>query len=281
MPLSAAPAEAVADIVNMAIVERDKPDAATLLSYGVSLSNSTNLYRLTFANKRAHGNAGRLFKMRIDNGLQNGFSGLISAFGLKVNGIDAERLQLAAGRFGEWTTDDGGRGIKFTLNFDGAWVDIRFWMRPDSPVLFGEVAPSEGARQLSAITNAVVRITSIPSFLECGKGRKTRFFGYARQVRTAARLLELPPNRTEPIVPGDGFFIMQDADYDGSDDSKGMGPSATWPLTPGGGRITLNDSWTTAVEYRPDLLHPFRFALLEFKSRRLSNEDIFSLVRSQ
>ena len=239
---------------------------------------ATNLYRLTFANKRAHGDKGRLFKMRIDNGLQSGFSGLISAFALTVNGIDAERLQLAAGRFGEWAADDGGRGIKFTLNFDGAWVDIRFWMRPDSPILFGEVAPSEEARQLSAITNAVVRITSIPSFLECGNGRKTRFYDYARQVRTATRLLDLPPNRTEAIAPNDGFFIMQDGDYDGSAEDKGRGPSATWPLAPVVGRITLNNSWTTKVEYRPDRSGPFRFALLEFKSRRLSNEDMLGLI---
>ena len=162
------------------------------------------------------------------------------------------------------------------MNFDGAWVDLSFSMRPGSPVLWCEVAKSSDERQRTAVTNVAVKVTAIPSFLECGHGRKTRFYKCARQVRTAGRLVALPPNRTEKMLPTDRYFILQDGEYDGSADDKGRGPSATWPVDPTKGVINLNDSWTTSVEYRPDLSRPFRFALLEYKSHRTSNEEFLS-----
>ena len=267
-----------ADGVFTRLSTRDCPDAATLFSASATLSNAENIYGLAFSNKRAHGKEGRRFRMSVANGLQNGFSGLVSSFWLSVNGIDCQRLQLKRESLRKWTGAGGAEGVEFALNFDGAAVDVRFWMRPGSPVLWGEVAKSAGGRQFTPITNAVVKITAIPSYLECGRGRKTRFFKYARQVRTAGRLLELPPRRSERIVAGDRYFILQDGEYDGSAEGRGNGPSATWPLSPAGGRIVLNDSWTTAVEYAPDLSRPFRFAMLEYRAMRTSNSDFHAKV---
>ena len=269
----AASSALAADGVFATLSMRDSPDAATLFSVRASLSNSENVYGFGFSNKRAHGKEGRLFKMTVANGLQNGFSGLISAFWLSVNGIDCQRLQLKRENVRKWTGERGEGGIEFSLNFDGALVDVRFWMRPDSPVLWGEVAKSTGGRQFTPITNAVVKVTAIPSYLECGKGRKTRFYKYARQVKTALRLLELLPNRREKIRPGDRYFILQDGEYDGTAEGRGNGPSATWPILPTEGWIVLNDSWTTSVEYATGLSRPFRFAMLEYRSRRTSNSD--------
>lgn len=45
------------------------------------------------------------------------------------------------------------------------------------------------------------------------------------------------------------------------------------------GRVVLNDSWTTSVEYAPDLSRPFQFALLEYRSVRISNSDFKERVR--
>ena len=252
---------------------RDNPDGATLLSSSATLSNSINVYGLSLSNKRAHGNDGRRFRMGLDNGLKSGFSGLVENVAIFVNGIPARVLQLRKDTLRKWSGPDGAEGVEFKLNFDGARVDVRFWMCPVSPVLFGEVAKSEDGVQFTPVTNVVVKITAIPSYLDCGQGRKTRFYRYARQVQTASRLLGLPPGRSEKIHPDDLYFILQDGEYDGSAEGKGCGPSATWPLAPTSGRIILNDSWTTSVEYTPDLSRPFRFALLEYGSVRMSNDD--------
>ena len=278
--LLAALAAEAGDSVVALISEKESPNAKTLRQWNASLSNSENIYNFSVANTRAHGKEGRRLRLGINNGLQNGFSGLISAFSLSVNGIDARCLQLKPERFREWSGTAGEKGFTLCLNFDGAWVDVRFSIKPNSPVLWGEVAPAEGMRQLTPITNAVVKVEAIPSYFECGNGRKPRFSKYARQVRTASRLLETLPNRTERILPGDSFFILQDGEYDGSAEGRGNGPSATWPLAPTQGRIVINHGWTTAVEYRPDLSKPFRFALLEHKSKRVSNDELLSQVKA-
>ena len=271
---------APADAVFCKLSVKEKPDMSTLLGGSATLSNAKNSYGLSFSNKRAHGKDSRRFKMAVSNGLQNGFSALVDSFALMVNGIAANRLQLKGDKVRKWTGRDGEEGVVLTLNFDGAWVDVRFSMRPGSPVLWGEVAKSASERQMTPITNVAVRVTAIPSFLECGHGKKTRFSKYARQVRTASRLLTLPPNRNEKTRPDDRYFVLQDGEYDGSAEGRGNGPSATWPLAPTQGTVTLNDSWTTNVTYNPDLSRPFRFALLEFKSHRISNEDFLKQTKA-
>ena len=271
---------APADSVYSRFSVRENPDMSTLLGGSAALSNAKNSYGLSFSNKRAHGKDSRKFKMAVSNGLQNGFSALVDSFALTVNGIAANRLQLKGDKVRKWSGRNGEEGVVLTFNFDGAWVDVRFSMRPGSPVLWGEVAKSANERQMTPITNVAVKVTAIPSFLECGHGKKTRFGKYARQVRTASRLLTLPPNRNEKIRPDDRYFILQDGEYDGSAEGRGNGPSATWPLAPTQGTITLNDSWTTYVTYNPDLSRPFRFALLEYKAHRISNDEFLKQTKA-
>ena len=266
------------DAVVVTLSEKERPDVKTLVRRRASISNSSNVYGLTLANVRAHGRNGRRFHMGVANGLQSGFSALEDSFRLSVNGIDATLLQPGREMFREWSGDGGEKGAALSLNFDGAWVDVRFYMRPGSPVLWCEVAKSSSRTQHTPVTNVVVKVTAIPSFLDCGSGRKTRFSGYSRQVRTASRLLKAPPGRVEAAVPGDRYFVLQDGDYDGSAEGRGMGPSATWPLDDTPARVSLGDRWTTSVEYRPDLSRPFRLALLEFRSRRVSNDDFMKTV---
>ena len=271
---------APADSVFSKLSVKENPDMSTLLGGSATLSNAKNSYGISFSNKRAHGKDPRKFKMAVANGLQNGFSALVDSFTLTVNGIAANRLQLKGDKVRKWSGRNGEEGIVLTFNFDGAWIDVRFSMRPGSPVLWGEVAKSVNERQLTPITNVAVRVTAIPSFLECGHGKKTRFSKYARQVRMASRLLTLPAKRSEKIKPDDRYFILQDGEYDGSAEGRGNGPSAVWPLAPTPGTITLNDSWTTYVTYNPDLSRPFRFALLEFKSYRISNDEFLKRTKA-
>ena len=272
-------AASAADTVFVKLTMADRPNESTLLTCGTAFSNAGNLYNLSFADTRAHGKNGRQLRMR-GGGHGSGFSGLIDFLVINVNGISSRCLQIKPDQVREWSGDGGEKGMAFTLNFDGVWVETRLSMKPMSPVLWGEIALAPGREPLSPVTNASVTVTAIPSFLECGKGVKTRFFKYARQVRTATRLMTLPPSRSERMLPDDAFFVLQDGEYDGTADGRGMGPCATWPLSPVTGRILLNDSWTTSVEYRPDFLRPFRFAVLEYKSRRVSNEEFFRSLSS-
>ena len=278
--LAAAQSAAAADSVMCSLTKRENPDMKTLLSVSASLSNAENIYGFGFSNKRAHDSSSRKLNMAVSNGLQNGFSALVNSFALTVNGIEANKLQVKEGSFRKLSGKNGAEGFVFSLNFDGVPVDVRFAMRPGSPILFGDVSVSQGKQLLTPITNVVVKITAIPSFLDCGSGRPTRFSKYARQVQTDKRLIALPPNKTEKMLPDDRFFILQDGEYDGSAKDKGNGPSAVWAMdSEVPGRIVLNDSWTTHVEFKPDLSRPFRFAMLEFKSRRVSNGEMLSLVR--
>ena len=268
--------DAPGDGVFVSLRETGTRGGKALFSLAAELSNAENSYRLTFANLRAHANEGRRFELKLDNGLSSGFSALVDAVGISVNGIDARKLQPRRDGIREWEGERGERGVAVALNFDGARVVLRFSMRPGSPALWCELAKApdaSGAPQLSPVADAAVVVKAIPSFLDHGGGRPTRFFGYAREARTAARVLSLPPNRAEPLQPGDHFVVFQDAEHDGSADGRGMGPSATWPLEPVAGRIVLDDAWTTRVEYAPDLSRPFRFALLEYRSRRIPNAE--------
>ena len=62
-----------------------------------------------------------------------------------------------------------------------------------------------------------------------------------------------------------------DEDYDGSGEGKGNGPSAVLLRGACEGRIRLDDGWLTGVQLAPDPSKPFRFALAEFPSVRMSN----------
>ena len=98
--------------------------------------------------------------MLVDNGRQSGFTKLTSVFSLSVNGIDARKLQPGRDAFRTWDGEHGERGVVFSLNFDGARVDVRFSMKPGSPVLWGEIAKTADLPQLTPVTNAVASLCS-------------------------------------------------------------------------------------------------------------------------
>lgn len=238
------------------------------LAVDAAIGNAQAVWRMHFKNLRAHGNKGRRLHFRLANGCQRGFSSLIGVIGIQVNGISWEKLQFRENGFEKWSHDDA-HGVQFTLNFDGAPLRVRFWMEPDSPLLRVELAPSPHGQ--TPIDSLEVRVSAIPSYLACGSGKQTRFFGYRRQLRTERRLLP-PRKHGREALPGDErLLVFEDADWDGSAEGKGDGPSALLLDDPVPGTVMLNDSWTTDVILRPDPSRPFRFSLLEYPSRRLSN----------
>lgn len=246
-----------------------------------SLSNGKASWWLSFRNVRAHGTKPRRFALLVDNRSghnqsftgkreSHGVCGLIEGIGLTVNGIPWTRLQMTSGSVRRFAERDA-VGVEAYFNFDGAKVRFRSWQDDKSPLLRFEVSPL--AETLRPVTNVSVRVSAIPSFLDYGGGKPTRFKGYRRQVWSDRR--RYPPRRGERIaLAGDETaFALEDEEFDGSADGKGLGPTGVILEKPCKGAISLNEWWTTELHFTPDPKGPFRFSILEFQTVRTSNAD--------
>ena len=250
---------------------KPKPDVKTLFAASADISNAAGKWQFGVKNLRAHGNAPRRFSFATGNGRQNGFSGLISSVALEVNGIPWEKLLVHERGVRQWSPPGDRRGVEMFFNFDGVPVRVRASMAPGSPTLDFEITPS--TRGQMAPTSMVVRVSSIPSFLDCGSGKPTRFFGYRRQVRTEKRRIGPVKSGKFALDAGERVFVMEDADYDGASEGRGQGPSAVLLADATPGFAHVNDSWTVDMRFTPDPSKTFRFSLLEWPEKRVSNAD--------
>lgn len=250
---------------------KESPDHTQSFRAQCALSSASARWRLDLINFRAHGNRAKSFGVRSANGGTFGFCELFSFFALEVNGIPSWKLQLDPKRCREYA-EGARRGVEFVLNFDGAFVRTRFWMSPDSPLLEGEVHGS--ARGPTPVTNIVVRIGSIPSFLDRRASGGWRFDGYRRMVRTRTRTIgPFETRRSVDLLPDDAFVLFADCDYDGTDEGKGHGPNAVLLRSEASGRLEIGKEWTVTTVWRPNPRCPFRFALVEFADKRMSNRE--------
>ena len=247
---------------------KDSPDKSMSMKFVETVSSPQAKWRLEFANYRAHGNMPRRFAVRSCNSKQFGFCGLFSFFRVEANGIPDYKLQLGE-RACRPYEDSGRKGVEYMLNYDGAPVRTRFWMEPGSPFLEGEIRCS--TKGVDLVRNLRVDIAAVPSFLDREQSGGWRFKGYRRAVKTAARTLRAGDGKDVSIHPDDRWFVLMDEDYDGSGEGKGNGPSAVLLRGACEGRIRLDDGWLTGVQLAPDPSKPFRFALAEFPSVRMSN----------
>ena len=267
---------AAEDAVIVNLTKKASPRTEVVFEADVSLVNSACKWSFTFWNMRAHESKGRHFQFRSGNGVTSGYCGLIGSLGLTVNGIGWDKLQVEPKTVREFSDGDA-KGVEFALNFDGAPIRLRASMRPGSPTLDWEVSSS--AKGLTPVTNVDVRVCAIPSHLDI-PNKKTRFFGYRRQVKTDKRLM--PPQKGGKVrLPGDErIFVLEDADFDGTAADSGRGPSAIILPEPVTGYVNLNDSWTTDVHFTPALTKPFRFSVLEYPEKRFSNSNFEKLVEN-
>ena len=127
---------------------------------------------------------------------------------------------------------------------------------------------------LRTVTNMTVRVSAIPSFLDCGNGKPTRFFGYRRQIGTERRLMAPRKLGSEKLDGTERLFVFEDADYDGSAEDRGKGSSAVILNEPARGQASINDSWTGEIHFWPNPSKPFRFALLDMAHVRIDNEAL-------
>ena len=189
---------------------------------GAKISNKFNSYEVILAMTKTDGKKPAETDIRIWAG-DYGFCPLTKSFLLDINGISLRKLNVKAEDVQPWK-DGSNAGIKIALNFDGCKYDVIFYMRPDSPVLWGMVKPS--ANTLEDAEKISVRFTCIPSIL--ARKNKAPVWGgpeYGREIVTNARTYPAAA-KVYPLAKDDTDFIFRDTKFDGSaaDRSKGQGP---------------------------------------------------------
>ncbi len=235
---------------------------------GAKISNQYNSYEVVLAMSKPMNGKASQTEIRLWAG-DYGFCPLTKSFQFEVNGIHMRKLAVKASDVQPWK-DGKNAGIKIALNFDGSKFDVIFYMRPDSPVLWGMIKPSENT--LEEPTKASVTFTCIPSTLVRNE-KKVPIWGgpeYGREIVTNARTYPAAP-KVYPLGKDDTSFIFRDSKFDGSaaDKSKGQGPvwlqiDQTNILK---GKIRSVNEWTNWVQI--DLnpaMKDFKFALWQQQS---------------
>lgn len=189
---------------------------------GANITNKLNTYEVILGMTKTDGKKPSQTGVRIGAG-NFGFCPLTPSFTFEVNGIPMKSVNVKASDVQPWK--DGNKvGLKMAMNFDGCKFNVIFYMRPDSPVLWGMIQRAENT--LEEAEKISVTFTSIPSNL-AKKDKKPVWSGpeYAREIVTNAAVY---PARSKPYPLGanDKEFIFRDTKFDGSmkDQSKGFGP---------------------------------------------------------
>ena len=250
------------------------PDGQRKSSVAYRLASGKTSVGLRFDQMMAHNGKPMRMAFFAQNGAKDGICDLINFFGLKVNGIAMDRLESTDMSSQVWDGTDGARGLEAKLNFDGARVALRFYLRPERPFLYCEI---EHDRKSDRMTSAVVRFTTLPSHFIVGK-----FHGYRREIRTARALYGAKPSVRHPLIKEDQYIIFQDADFDGTTDAsgkrRGNGPSVLlpdWRTFADGLTDEMSGNWTQGVELRAKSgAETLRFAIWEPRPSTLTNANV-------
>jgi hypothetical protein len=208
-----------------------------------------------------------------------GFCALTKFLAVTVDGISNEKIEILPSDIKPWG-DGKNRGYDVAMNFKGRIFNLRVFMTPLSKLLFFELSQTGGIKA----EKVSVEINAIPSHLDT-PGGKSRFFGYNREILTARGLFKKPDKKTkrQDVSKDDKYYIFRDADYDGSDKTKGMGPCLFAPSFDAvkGGKINVSDFWTSKVQLDVDPEKPFRFAIFENSDIRTDNEEFKKIISSE
>ena len=260
-------------------------------SRNIIFSNGHNRYTLVFVqNKATETSAPRTSMYLHGPTLYGSFSRPTDFARLTVNGIPFSRLEPRAEDIRLWK-DGKNAGADISLNFDGARLILRFYMREDSPVLFGSVRRAENS--VTPFQTAILQFHAVPSGLTYGKDRKIVWQGedFAREAVTAKRTI-LADEKAVPLSPEDCYFILQDSRNNGvlkpeqKDNRENIGPCfLTCDLSKGVERsdLLIRRSSTVVFTFRlcPEQWE-FRFGVWQHKNRHSNSEfrTLFEKTRS-
>ncbi|MBE6372859.1 MAG: hypothetical protein E7055_12410 [Lentisphaerae bacterium] len=233
-----------------------------------TIYNAQNKYRFIIVQSKPSGEKPPRMQFWLSAG-PFGFCNLVNFLHLTVNGISCARITPRIEDFVPWKEGDLA-GCEAKFNFDGAKVILRFWMRPDSPVLWGSIRPAPD--RLEEIKSAQVSFTAIVSHLAMKNKKVLWDKVYEREAVTPARTLEQRQKIWE-LTPEDTYLVLQDKKFDGSAAGKGQGPVMIL-LDHGSikqAKLILRNSWTTSlsIALKPDFKN-YEFGLWQ-QEPRISN----------
>lgn len=264
--------------------ETENPNRRTAVERMMTFSNSLNSYRI------------RLRTLHVDpkhpwlscaldfyNRRKCGFCLLAAWLSVRVNGIALGRIVLKPDDVRPYAAADR-QGFDIAMNFDGAHLVLRLYMREDSPCLWGELLPQDFGSD--RVREVEITLTACPSYVDPNGKQKgcCRFSDYHRRIFTAARTLdEGSPRKGVAVGPEDGWFVLGDAEYDGSEDGKGCGPCfATVDFSGvGEAKARVTDAWISSlvISMKPGA-ERLGFGIWECPGVRLSNDELCRRVRA-
>ncbi|NMA21752.1 MAG: hypothetical protein GX927_14355 [Lentisphaerae bacterium] len=248
------------------------------LQQGGYISNQLVRYGLTLSQTKSDGTKAPRVGWTLSAG-EFGFSPLVGFFKLNVNGISMERLAPKAEDLTVWRNGKLA-GCELKLNYDGAKLILRLFLRPDSPVLWGSLLPAEDT--LEPVQNAEVAFSLIPSKLLMDGKKVIWNGGYERMAITPARIIEQTPQRVA-LTPADTYLVIQDKKLDGSTPENGQGPCMILLDYDAVQKASLrvNDDWTSEVylTLAPDFKE-FKFGLWQ-QEPRISNADFAEKLKAE
>ena len=240
------------------------------------ISNGKASYRLilTVSKPGVYGLPYPCLKLHLDAGEFN-FSPLVDFLTLRINGIPMNKLCPKGDGFTQWKERECA-GVELRLNYNGARVVFRFFMRPDSDVLWG--ALRRDRESPVEITRAELKFISIPSKLIMNGKKPVWQGGYARAVVTPVRTIRQSGTR---LNHADSWLILQDDLLDGSSPAKGMGPGWIFLDFASISAAEVNPSDNYILSVNVSLKHGFElfcFGLLQSRSR-IANMDLFKRIQ--
>ena len=232
-----------------------RPDTK-LFWRNMTFSNGLGRYQMSLSVAKPVGNKPQFTALGF-NGGGFGFCDKARAFDLVVNGISLRDLNFTADHFSLWN-DGENKGVEIKMNFDGAKVVTRFYMRPDSGVLWCRLYTA--ADTLEPVQSVKFSATCLPSILVKVNGQVQFHKVYQRKAKTPLKEYSAA-HYHQKIAPLDSSFIFYDAFYDGSPftptkdkaanekKDKGFGPCMfiSDHKTMTKGELVLRNDWTSTL----------------------------------
>jgi len=182
-----------------------------------AINNDLNSYTLSFLQtKNIRGQPPTFFiSVPVPKG---GFSRLW----LNVNEISSNSLFVAPEHIADWTDPaSGARGYDLRLNFDGVKLLLRFFMRPDSPLL--RISVIHLPESIAPLASSTLTLHASLNRLE-GKAMWD-VHSYRRELVTPLRTISDMGKKQHVLSVEENSVILRDLLFDGSGEGKGNGPS--------------------------------------------------------
>lgn len=191
---------------------------------------------------------------------------------LVVNGINSRNLFLEKESLKKWEDKAAGSaGCEVILNFDGAKILFRVFMKKDSQLLFVRIAPEK-----SSI--GPIRTIEFSNFacINLDKDPKKRWVNssYAREIVTSSRTLKEYPRKGFELAPEENTLLFRDANF-------GKNPVyMTFQSDPVLKATVINGAYQTLkLTLKPDLSE-FTYAFWCSPKKTFTNAELEALMKS-